>query len=378
LDQEGDTVSVHRRASTRGNRYDVRFRTPDGAHRKRTFRTRREADAFEAQQRADMSRGSWLDPRDAERTFDEVARHWLERDVAKRSSTLGREETILRVHILPTLSGRRLRTIRQPDVQALVNSWVVVSKPRTVRRHYGVLRAVLAYAVECDYLGRTPCRGIRLPEVKPLDRPQLSAEQVVALAEAMGADLGAMVYLGAILGLRWGECAGLRVARLDLEDRRLTVAEQLTRGTHGVHFFGEPKSHASRRTLAMPEALADMLSELLHRRPLTTAKGDALLFTAPGGEPLRYEHWRRRHWLPACDTTGLAGVTFHDLRRANATGLLAEGVDVRTAQARLGHSDPRMTLAIYAQATSEGDHRAADALGARFLGPRATRAMDAP
>lgn len=371
-------MSVHRRAGARGNRYDVRFRTPDGAHRKRTFRTRREADAFDAQQRADMSRGSWLDPRDAERCFGEVAGAWLDRDVAKRSSTLGREETILRVHILPTLARRRLRTIRQADVQALVNAWSVASKPRTVRRHYGVLRAVLGYAVECDYLARMPCRGIKLPEITPLDRPQLTADQVVALADGLGPDLGPMVYLGAILGLRWGECAGLRVRRIDLEERRLTVAEQLTRGKHGVHFFGAPKSHAGRRTLAMPEALVDILAAVLRDRGLTIADADALVFTTPGGEPLRYEHWRRRRWLHACDVAGVAGVTFHDLRRANATGLLAEGVDVRTAQARLGHSDPRMTLAIYAQATSEGDRRAADALGARFLGPTPSRAIDAP
>jgi len=371
-------MSVHRRATARGNRYDVRFRTPDGEHRKRTFRTRREADAFEAQQRADMSRGSWLDPRDGERTFGEVARHWIERDVAKRSSTLAREETILRVHVLPTLATRRLRMIRQPDVQALVNTWSASLKPRTVRRHYGVLRAVLAYAVECEYLVRTPCRSIKLPEVTPLERPQLTGTQVAALAKGMGADLAPMVYLGAILGLRWGECAGLRVGRLDLDEGRLSVAEQLTRGRFGEHFFGEPKSRAGRRTLAMPEALVDILAALLESRKLTATDADALVFTTPGGEPLRYERWRRHRWLPACDAAGLAGVTFHDLRRANATGLLAEGVDIRTAQARLGHSDPRMTLVIYAQATSEADRRAADALGARFLGQPASRAMGAP
>jgi hypothetical protein len=36
---------------------------------------------------------------------------------------------------------------------------------------------------------------------------------------------------------------------------------------------------------------------------------------------------------------------------------------VKTAQARLGHSDPRLTLGIYAQATTEGDRTAADLLG---------------
>ncbi|MCA1844063.1 MAG: tyrosine-type recombinase/integrase, partial [Actinobacteria bacterium] len=60
-------------------------------------------------------------------------------------------------------------------------------------------------------------------------------------------------------------------------------------------------------------------------------------------------------WKPATAKGGLEGVTFHDLRRANATGLVAEGVDVGTAQARLGHSDPRLTLAIYAQATGDAD-----------------------
>ena len=83
--------------------------------------------------------------------------------------------------------------------------------------------------------------------------------------------------------------------------------------------------------------------------------------------------WRQRVWLPATKAAGLPGLTFHDLRRANATGLVAEGVDVKTARTRLGHPDPRLTLAIYAQASGEADRAAADRIGARFLtsGPTA-------
>jgi len=47
--------------------------------------------------------------------------------------------------------------------------------------------------------------------------------------------------------------------------------------------------------------------------------------------------------------------------------LAAEGVDVKTAQTRLGHTDPRLTLAIYAQATTEGDRSAAEKLSARLM-----------
>lgn len=63
------------------------------------------------------------------------------------------------------------------------------------------------------------------------------------------------------------------------------------------------------------------------------------------------------------------GLGFHDLRRANATGLVAEGVDVKTAQAMLGHSESRLTLDVYAQAVAVMGEAAAAAMGARFLGP---------
>ena len=43
------------------------------------------------------------------------------------------------------------------------------------------------------------------------------------------------------------------------------------------------------------------------------------------------------------------------------------GVNVKTVQARLGHSDPKLTLAVYAQATSEADRAAADVLGKRLM-----------
>jgi len=49
--------------------------------------------------------------------------------------------------------------------------------------------------------------------------------------------------------------------------------------------------------------------------------------------------------------------------------MVLDGMDAKTAQGRLGHSDPRLTLAIYAQATTEGDRRAAEALSRR-LSPR--------
>ncbi|MGH9090210.1 MAG: integrase [Acidimicrobiales bacterium] len=40
---------------------------------------------------------------------------------------------------------------------------------------------------------------------------------------------------------------------------------------------------------------------------------------------------------------------------------------MKTAQTRLGHTDPRLTLSIYAQATTEVDREAADRLERRYF-----------
>lgn len=110
-----------------------------------------------------------------------------------------------------------------------------------------------------------------------------------------------------------------------------------------------------------------LLAEHLTHRQLTGADIDALVFAAPQGGWLDYNHFRRRVWDPATVKAGVDGLEFHDLRRANATGMVLEHVDLKTAQTRLGHSDPRLTLAVYAQATTAADVAAAAALGTRFL-----------
>jgi integrase len=357
-------VSIRaRKLSTGRVVYDVRLRDPAGRVYTRTFRTKREAETYQAREVADRSRGVWLNPTHATIPFSEIAGRWLTANPGKRPSAWARDEVVVRLHLLPALSHRPIASITPTDVQRLIAR----QAPRTVKRQYGVLRAIFRMAVDADFLLRTPCRGIKLP--------------AAALGEALGPDYAPMPYLGAVLGLRWGECAGLRVGRLDFLRATLSVAEQLSRGPHGTRVSGPPKSQAGRRTLTVPEPLMAMLAELLARRRLTGTDGDALVFVGPDGGPLEYSNFRRRVWMPACQAAGLPGLVFHDLRRANATGMVAEGVDLKTAQTRLGHSDPRLTLAIYAQATTEADQLAADRLGTRFMRcPRPSperRAMDA-
>jgi hypothetical protein len=98
--------------------------------------------------------GGWIDPRQSSVTFRDWAAEWLASDPGKRASTLTRDESILRNHLLPALGNRPLATITQRDIQKLISAWARQAAPRTVRRQYDVLRAVLA-AVESDLLLRS-------------------------------------------------------------------------------------------------------------------------------------------------------------------------------------------------------------------------------
>jgi integrase len=174
-----------------------------------------------------------------------------------------------------------------------------------------------------------------------------------------------MVYLAA-MGLRWGEIAGLRVSRLDFLRGTVTIDTQRTRGENGRMIQQDPKTQAGRRSLSIPGWLMNILAEHLARRGVTGQKAEALVFVSPTGEPLHYSNWRRRVWLPALAKAGLDQLTFHDLKHTAATTLVEEGVDVKTAQVRLGHASPHTTLKVYAQASARADRAAADRVGDRL------------
>ena len=160
-----------------------------------------------------------------------------------------------------------------------------------------------------------------------------------------------MLYIGATLGLRIGEVAGLRCSSLDLARGTLTVSESVGEAGGRLYLKG-PKTQSSSRTVPLPSTLVEILRAHMTRfgRDLPSD----FLFTAPQGGPVRPNHFRSRIWRPARRRAGLDDLGFHDLRRTVATVMVAIGVSVRDAQQILGHSDPRLLLGVYAKATQAG------------------------
>lgn len=359
-------MSIERRITKSGERrYDVRLRGPDGRVHNRTFRTRKDAERYEREQNVAKDRGLYVDPIGGMRFFGSWATEWLANDAAKSPGARATDTSIIRSCLLPRLEHRRLGSISPLDIQRLVSTWISDAAPRTVRRRYATLSAIFKAAVDAELIGRSPCRGVRLPPVQPAKVRVVTPEEVNRLAAELPERYRPAVYLGAMLGLRIGEVAGLRVGRLDLLGRTLTIAESVGEA-NGRLFSKDPKSAAGRRVLPLPTPLVEMLAAHMAAAGLTAADADEYLFTAPAGGPLRPPHFRARVWRPACRRAGLGGLGFHDLRRSTATVLVASGVSVRDAQEMLGHSDPRLTLAVYAQATDLGKRVAVDALAQHF------------
>jgi integrase len=327
-----------------------------------TFPTKADASKWLSTVETSIIRGEWLDPAGSKTTVEDLTKRWLSSNTRKRASSSARDDAILRVHVLPAIGKKRIGSVNPADVQAMVDGWAEHQAASTVGRQYSAVRAMFAHAVNSDLIGRTPCRGIRVPQASLVDRPEPDPEALERLAEALGVEWAPFMWLGAVGGLRWAEVAGLTVGDLDLLAGRITVSRQLSR----VGTFAPPKTKNSARSFALDEQLVADLAALLARRGLNASNPADLVFTTKTGTPLSYTNWRRRVWVPACETAKLGGLRFHDLRSMAASALVAAGVDVKTAQTRLGHSSPSVTLGIYARMTADADRAAASAVGGFF------------
>jgi integrase len=352
--------------------YLVRLRIPgESKQYSKTFDSKSEAERYERNQLTDRDRGVELDPRKGRTSLSAVADLWLRSKPRKKDSSVERDKSTIQHHIKnrhecqgkgAPLGSRTISSITKSDVEDLVTAWEAVYEPSTVLRMYRTVQAVFTYALDNDYRGRTPCRGIRLPPVTPREAKILSRGELECLARVLGA-YGPMVYIAAN-GPRWGEIAGLRVGAICFGDEpSINIADQLTRGKGGRMVTTTTKHRNSERTLSIPDWLGDMLFTHLSERG-GVGDGDYVFVTA-NGAPLHYSNWRRRHWLPAVAKAGLEDFHFHDLRHIAGTCLDEAGVSDKVKEHRTG-ATKMVVERVYAQATDPADRAAADLVGEMF------------
>jgi integrase len=132
-----------------------------------------------------------------------------------------------------------------------------------------------------------------------------------------------------------------RSALLDFEKQTIQFHRSFYRGD-----FAMPKTTRSKRTLAMPVLLAEVLKEHL----LTNKSAGGLVFCTSSGKPYDAEQALIRGVHPVLAQPGLARVGWRAFRRTVATLLQDLGEPVKVAREQLGHSNPSATLGINSHA----------------------------
>jgi integrase len=161
----------------------------------------------------------------------------------------------------------------------------------------------------------------------------------------------------AYTGLRVGEALGLTWADVDYEAGVVRVHRQLTRKR--VH--GPLKTEAGRREVI----LAPAIGKLLRERWLASSfkAPHHMVFSNTLGRGLDYrdvgEHFRATLKRSGITPTAGGRLTLHSLRHGFASLLIARGLNVVFVSRQLGHSNPSITLKVYAHLFEQADHATA-------------------
>ncbi|MEW9514108.1 tyrosine-type recombinase/integrase [Streptomyces bacillaris] len=375
-----------------GSRYRARYVGPDGTEKSKSFpdRQKRLADQWLAHTEADMARGQYIDPRAARTTFQQYAEGWVSTQGAD-PNTQASMESQLRLHAFPYLGTRPLGSFQPAHirdwVQQLQANGVRGSYARTI---YSNVRAALSAAVDDGHLPRNPCaaRLVRPPTVDTKRVTPWTTERLFAVRAGLPDRYQAMVDLGGGCGLRQGEILGVAVDAIDFRSDTLHVVQQL-KLSRSKPVFAPPKG-GKLRDVPLPGPVADALRAHMKQfppveitlpwkvagGPLVTKR---LIFTGPRGGHVWRTSLNEEAWKPALASAGViptpaAGAPhvesrengMHAMRHFYASVLLDAGENIKALAEYLGHSDPGLTLRVYAHLMPSSQERTRNAVAAAY------------
>jgi integrase len=330
-------MSIHRRTTKRGTSYDVRYR--EGTeNRSRSFTTKADAQAFEAEVRRRRRMGAHAPADPSPMPLSNFLEHWVRTSGPTWAvTTLRTRAAMLDKWVVPYIGTIPLRDLGRGRIREWRADIVRDgSPPVNTNNVTRCLSAALGRAVDEGLLPANPCHRIGLMRTTKPDRRALAGDAVVAMLDAMPTDRDRLVVaLMAYAGLRPAEVVALRWA--DLEDGVVWIRASVQEGRE------EPTKGFARRTVPVEPELAQVLEQ---SRPQWTSADD-LVAPPVRGTYLNWPMWNRKVWRPARDRVGVVAVPYDLRHTAASTWIIRDRLDLLTVAARLGH-DPAVTLEHYA------------------------------
>ena len=259
-------------------------------------------------------------------------------------------------HVTKGLGDRRLRDLTAKDVQGFLEGLPLLTRSRKLI--HKILRDSIQHAMIAGLAGRNVAAIVNSTPRGSGGRPSkaLSVAQAEAvLTAAKGTRLEAYLALSLMTGIRTEEARALTWGHVDLEgdpsaDPPVPPHVAVWRS---VRSHGETKTERSKRTLALPEFVADALREHRVRQAAERLRAGPrwkehdLLFASTTGTP-RSAGNIRRDFQRICEKAGLAQEwTPRELRHSFVSMLSADGVGTEDISHLVGHSSTRTTERVY-------------------------------
>jgi integrase len=356
-------------------RFQARYTGPGGkVHTApETFDTQGDADAWLAVEWAAVQGGKWAPPSvvHAEH-LAEVATYfgpYAEEVIKGRLATGKIRETTARLYrrYARLYFGEFVKQPLSAITTRQVAAWhaSMARTPTSRANAYGFLAMVMHAALRDELISSTPCRvsaggakrSRRTAEDEVLG-PSEFAAYIVHVPDRHGYPMA--LGLAFWCGLRSGEVRGLRRRDVDLKRRELTVAQQIVKLDGRNVISTLVKTDAGYRTVAIPPHFVGVMEDWLGVSPV---KGrDALLFTAPTGDPMSGESLRAAG-KKAAEAIGRPTLRVHSLRHSSATLFAQAGATTADMRGRFGWSSPSMATR-YSHAVRERDQQLAERMSA--------------
>ena len=271
--------------------------------------------------------------------FSVVAAEWkAEHDKKISRSTRHTNESMYKM-IVEYFGEMKISEITLKDVNRFADE---IASKNFAKKHcsliLGKAKMIFKYAVMNEYIDSDPSIYAKIPNnLVDNKRNALTPEEIEKVKAYKDSEFGFFAYFLMHTGCRRGEALALKYSDVDLQKRKIVINKTLIfSGT--TYLQNHTKTQSGMREIPIPSVLC----EELRRR---MASENDYIFQGKDGSYIRQADfaslWRRYKKL-----TGL-NIVPHQLRHQFATFLYDAGVDVKSAQRILGHTDVSTTMNIY-------------------------------
>jgi integrase len=289
----------------------------------------------------------------------EWAKEWLKSYKSSlRAGTVEMYRNAYNSHIMDIIGGMAVEDVKPVHIRRVMRA--CADKSESLQHKVLITCKQLFETARLNHIiTTTPCDGIKTTKHNiPPKRKNLTDDEQVALLTGLTGRALTFVALGLYAGLRREEILGLQWS--DIKDDRLTVNRAVT---FIKNFQADSdqslKTKSSHRTIPVPPQLAGILAVAKHN--------SLYVIPAADGNMITYSSVKRL-WEQV--TRIVPVIHPHMLRHSYATSLYRAGVDLKTAQYLLGHSDIRMTAEIYTHIAEDDVANSADKITAYFSGKK--------